>query len=179
MDQVKASYDAAFTTGTRHNRLRQTKAYFTFMLACNLDRLTPSLIDILLYIQCLANSFKTILAVKNYISGARSFLHQMGFPTEVFSSTLIQNLFKGLARLSTHVPLQAPALSVNDIKHMCDLLAVLGFPGTVARAAILLGFTTFLRQSNLLPTTGPTAAYVIRRQDLDLQGSVLWVTIST
>ena len=176
---MQASYDAAFTDGTRQNRRRQIRAYFMFMTAYNLNPYAPTLIDILLYIQCLANSYKTVTAVKNYLSGAKTSLQQMGIPIFVFLSPLVANLFKGLTRLSTHVPAQAPALRLIDIKRICDLLAALGPSARVARAAILLAFATFLRQSNLLPTPSPAAHHCIRRSDISLEEDVTWVRVNS
>ena len=168
IDQVQASYAAAFTEGTRQNHQRQAKAYLTFMIASALAPLTPSVLQILLYVQFLANSFKTVPTVKNYLSGAKSFLTQQGCDIQQFSSPLITNLFKGLARLSTHVPIQAPPLHIHDIKRVCDLLAALDNSARVARAAILIGFATFLRQSNLLLTPGPARHHYHRRGDIQV-----------
>ena len=176
---MQESYSAAFSEGTRQNHYRQAKAYLTFMLASTFSPLAPTVIQILLYIQFLANSFKTVLTVKNYLSGAKSFVTQQGAPTHQFSSPLISNLFKGLARMSMHVPTQAPPLRVNDIKRICDILAVMDDGARVARTAILMAFATFLRQSNLLPTAGSTAGHCIRRGDVHLEDGQLWITINS
>ena len=86
-------------------------------------------------------------------------------------------MIKGVARVSDHVPTQAPPLSVGDVKAMCDILQSMGGPALVARTAVLIGFHTMLRQSNLLPAAcGPTT-HNVRRRDVRRQGGLLWLDI--
>ena len=176
---LQESYSPAFTEGTRQNHIRQTKAYVTFMMASAFPPLAPTLIQLLLYIQFLANSFKAITTVKNYLSGAKTYILHQGGSVAHFQSPIITNLFKGLARLSTHVPAQAPPLSISDIKSVCDNLARLDDQAQVARTAILKGFATFLRQSNLLYTAGYGACHCMTRRDIQLIEGRLWITVNS
>ena len=180
-DQMQTSYSAAITEGTAANRLRQTRTYLTFMMGRRFNPYNPTIIQLLFYIQLLANSFRSILTVKNYVSGAKTFLTQQGAPTGVFNSFLIQSLFKGLTRLSNHIPQPALPIDVASIKHVCDLLAAIGGEAIVARTAILVGFATFLRQSNLLPVATPPFAgpHTIRRRDIYEQGGFMWITVNS
>ena len=98
---MQTSYSAAVTDSTAANRLRQTRTYLSFMLGRRCDPYFPTLINILLYIQLLANSFKSVATVKYYLSGAKTFLTQQATPTHFFSSPVISNLFKGLQRFAT------------------------------------------------------------------------------
>ena len=179
LDQMKASYSAAFAPGTQQNRTRQTRAYLTYMVAYNRPPFTPAVLDILLYTQFLANSLKSPASVKNYISGAKTFLQQQGASVAPFSSPLLINLFKGITRLSAHLPIPAPVIDLPRLKLMCDILAALDEDALTARAAILLGFTTLLRQSNLLPATATGQQHCIRRRDCLLEEDTLWVTINS
>ena len=179
MAQMQETYTAAFAPGTLQNRTRQTRAYITFMLAYNRSTLNPSLIDILLYTQFLANSLKSPASVRNYISGAKTFLLQQGAAVAVFSSPLLYNLFKGITKLSTHTPLPAPAIDVPRFKLLCDILTAMDADAATARAAILLGFTTLLRQSNLLPISPVGQTHCLRRRDCVLEQSTLWVTVNS
>ena len=151
----------------------------TFMIAYSFPILSPITVHLLLYIQLLANSFKSVATVKNYLSGAKSFLTQQGVFTNQFDSPLISNLFRGIAKISTHVPIQAPPLLPIDIKRMCDLLSALNDNAHAAKAAILLGFVTFSRQSNLLPSIGGGSSHVIRCQDVEVTDGQLWVTVNS
>ena len=177
--QMTASYSAAFSTGTLQNRSRQTRAYLTYMIAYGRPSMLPTILDILLYTQFLANSLKSPASVKNYISGAKSFLQQQGASIAPFSSPLLINLFKGITKLSAHIPVPAPAIDLPRFKLMCDLLAAMDADAATARTAVLLGFTTFLRQSNLLPASTIGQDHCIRRHDCILEENTLWVTMNS
>ena len=176
---MRESYSAAFAPGTHQNRTRQTRAYLTYMVAHNRPPYNPSVLDVLLYTQCLANSLKSPASIRNYISGAKTFLQHQGASVAPFSSPLLINLFKDITKLSAHVPAPAPAIDLPRLKHMCDLLAVMDSDAATARTAILLGFTTLLRQSNLLPATARGQDHCIRRRDCVLEDGTLWVTINS
>ena len=179
--QMQTSYAAAISEGTAANRLRQTRTYLTFMMGRLLDPYNPTIIHLLLYIQLLANSFKSVATVKNYVSGAKTFLTQHGVPTAVFNSPLINALFRGITRLSNHIPQPAMPIDINSIKRICDLLVALGRDAIIARAAILVGFATFLRQSNLLPVATPPycGPHTVRRRDIYEEGGFLWVVVNS
>ena len=67
----------------------------------------PSIPTILMYTQTLANTHKNVRSVKNYLSGANTFVRNAGGEIASFDSPLLANLIKGIARLSTHVPSSA------------------------------------------------------------------------
>ena len=85
-------------------------ADLSFMLASSYDNKNPILHHCLLYIRFLANSFKNVRSVKNYISGARTFINMIGGNPALFSSPMTFTLLKGLANQSHHVEQEAPAL---------------------------------------------------------------------
>ena len=143
--QLTSSYGAAFSQGTLHNRIRQAKAYLAFMLYYMFDYLNPTPLYLMLYIQFLANTHKNITSVKNYLSGAKTFISDAGGSTQAFYSPLLQNLYKGITRLSNHIPAPAPTLSVETIKAMCDVLAAMPGDAQTIRSAILMGFSSFVR----------------------------------
>ena len=88
-----------------------------YMLAYGVDyKNPPDTVTLLIYIQVLANSYKNITTIKNYISGAKTCVHNMGGNVTVFSSHEVSNMIKGVARVSDHVPTQAPPLAVGDVK---------------------------------------------------------------
>ena len=178
--QTTRTYSAAFTAGTTANKLRQAKVYIMYMLAYGLDYKKPSdTATLLIYIQVLANSYKNITTIKNYISGAKTYVHNMGGDVMVFSLHEVSNMIKGVARLSDHVPTQAPPLSVGTLRPCATFSSPWGGggPALVARTAVLIGFHTMLQQSNLLPAAcGPTT-HTVRRRDVRRQGKLLWLDI--
>ena len=156
---------AAYSPGTSKNHQRQAKLYIAFMLTAGYDPLFPSLTPLLHYVQLLANSFAAVTSVKNYLSGAKTYVRNAGGDPTPFTSRIIPDLLRGVTRLSTHVPSPAITLQPETIKAMCDVMWAFGPDARVARAAVLFAFATFLRQSNFLYT--PSAAgHMLTRRDV-------------
>ena len=174
-----ATYSNAYSVGTQENRQKQAEAYIAFCVLYNFQPTSPPLIAAALYTQCLANSFKSLSTVRNYLSGARSWITETNGDPSGFTSPVIQTLLKGLARNSTHIPTPAPVLDIVSICKLCDVLETLGPDGLIARAAILIGFATFLRQSNLVSPSPDiwSGVHTIRRGDVTLGDPGLWVTV--
>ena len=130
-----------------------------------------------MYAQYLANTHNNVRPVKNYISGAKSFVRNINGNTVPFDSYLLVNLIKGVARLSAHVPSRPPTLTASEVRRAADGLAAYGPGGTVARAALLFGVATFLRQSNFFAGGATTAAHLLTRGDLNFRPGGLDVTV--
>ena len=125
----------------------------------------PTLSPILHYTQFLANSFTSVASIKNYLSGAKTFVTNAGGDYSPFTSRIIPDILRGITRLSTHVPTPAASLDPITVKRMCDVMWALGPDARIARAAVLFAFATFLRQSNFLYTsTGAT--HMLTRGDI-------------
>ena len=139
--------------------------YIAFMLKAGHDPLFPSLSPILHYTQFLANSFASIASVKNYLSGAKTYVTNAGGDFSPFSSRIIPDIIRGITRLSTHVPTPAAYLDPMTVKLMCDVMWALGPDAREARAAVLFAFATFLRQSNFLHTSN-ASAHMLTRADV-------------
>ena len=177
--QMTSSYGAAFAHGTLINRARQARTYLSFMFTYTFPHLNPTVLHILLYAQFLANSYKNLITTKNYLSGAKTYITHAGGDASPFLSPQLTNMLRGLARASLHIPEQAPVIPINYIKAMCHMLEQQGAEGRAARAAILIGYATLLRQSNLLPTPGSGQHHVMTRQDVIDDGPVMWVNINS
>ena len=130
-----------------------------------------------MYVQHLANIHKNVRSVKNYVSGAKSFVRNANGNITPFDSYVLVNLIKGVARLSFHVPSRPPTLSPLDVCTCADDLAALGPGGVVARAALLFGVATFLRQSNFVAGPASTAGHLLTRGDLQFHPGGLHVTV--
>ena len=178
---MEISYAAAFAHGTSTNKSRQARAYLTFMLTFDFDPLAPTTTNILLYTQCLANSFKSIASVKNYISGAKTYTSQRSGDTSSFSSPLLANLIKGITKLSLHVPQQAPPIDIHTLKRTCDVFTSLGLEALPAKAVVLITYATLLRQSNTLSPAGYSdgGPHTLRRHHLTDSGHTLWVEVAS
>ena len=151
------------------------------MFTYSFPYLQPTVLHVLLYAQFLANSYKNIITTKDYMSGAKSYVANAGGDASVFLAPQVTNMLKGIARLSLHIPDQAPPIPISYIKGMCDYLDELGPQTQTARAAILIGYATLLRQSNLLPTPGPRHIqhHTITRDDIRDSRTPIWVTLNS
>ena len=132
-----------------------------------------------MYAQYLANIHSNVTSVKNYLSGAKSFVRNANGDLSPFESHVLSNLIKGVARLSTHIPSRPPTLTVTDLRRCSDDLGSIGPGGEVARAALLFGVATFLRQSNFVAGPASTAGHLLTRGDLHLTPTGLNVTVSS
>ena len=174
------TYRAAFSQSTADNHRRQARAYLLFMSAYNYDHMAPSILSSLMYIQCLVNSFKNMTSVRNYVSGARTYLAMVGGDPTALSSPLVATLLRGATRLSAHVPCPAPPIPRTQLIRLCAGLRRLGGDGRVAMAAVLFGVATFLRQCNYLPATlGREGPHLIRRGHVRAHGPSLLVLVES
>ena len=144
------SYQVALAEGTRKNRDRQAEHYLKFCLIHGIPYLTPSTLQTCLYAQALANQMSSPGSCKNYMSGVKLWITAHGGDPSPFSSPEVQAVLKGAARLSTHISAQAPGITPQDVMTICNYLGQAGPPGITLKAALLLGYFTFLRQSNIL-----------------------------
>lgn len=132
-----------------------------------------------MYVQYLANSHKAPSTVKNYLSGARLWIkHHRGSDLS-FSATEVIDVLKSNINFSLHVPTQAPALTPHHILIICTFLNSLHSPPPAFKAALLIGYTCFLRSSNLLSPSvtqwgGP---HTLRCSDISLAHPGLIVKI--
>lgn len=140
--------------GTAANRKRQSELYLRFCVVYGVQFLNPTVIDILMFIQFLKNSFASQVSVKNYVSGARTWIAQHKGSVHSFESNEVKQMFAGLDSVSTHVITPAYPLSVNDIKTICDYIDCHPAIPLAVKPCILIGYSCFLRTCNLLsPST--------------------------
>ena len=149
--QAIASYNAALSTRTHKNRLRQATMYLTFALQYGAEIYNPSVPECCLYQQYLANTLKSPLTRDNYTSGAKLWIEERGGNGDNLRSHQANYVAKGAQRLSPHIPNPAPPLMPADLVKACIYIDKAGYP--VLKAALTLGYFAFLRCSNLLSPT--------------------------
>lgn len=151
--QTVTAYEQSVTQGTLSNRRRQAKTYVTFALFYNVNLLFPSVLHAAMFVKYLANSYKAPTTVKNYVSGTRLWLkHHRGSDLS-FSTPEVAAVLTSSLNSSTYVPNQAPSLTPNHVSIICNFLDSLSSPLPAVKAALLIGYTCFLRSSNLLSPT--------------------------
>lgn len=106
-----------------------------------------------MYVQYLANTYKAISTVKNYLSGVRYWIAHHKGNVSSFSSEYVNSVIKYNMNKSTHVPNQAPPMTLHHLRIVCKFFdSTVNIP-PVFKAALLLGYACFLRSSNLLSPT--------------------------
>lgn len=132
-----------------------------------------------MYTQFLANSHASPATVRNYLSGAKTWVqHHMGNPLP-FQSYEFSNMFKSVSSASTHVPSQAAPLSPIDIKIICNFLDSHRLFPKAVKPCILMSYTTFLRASNMVSPTlsswgGP---HTLQFSDVSMYNNILVIRV--
>lgn len=148
-----ASYTSSVAPGTAANRRRQAEEYITFALQYHVPFLSPSVTHVCMYAQHLANTHASPNSIKNYLSGAKTWVGEHQGEIQAFLSPQLHQLVKGFVKNSTHVPQRAAPLSPHNVQLICNFLDRNPSAPLAIKPAILIGFSCFLRSSNILSPT--------------------------
>lgn len=107
---MRLSYDEAIAPGTARNKRAQAYLYIKFMLIYNFNYLAPTVAEVSMYAQFLANSYSSPATVKNYLSGAKTWTQHHTGETVSFDSPELNKLVKSFVTSSNHIPTQAAPL---------------------------------------------------------------------
>lgn len=142
------SYNSSVAPGTVANCVRQAKSYVKFTVLYNIPPLHPTDIHLCMYAQYLSNSHSCPQTVKNYISGAKTWVAEHGASIQPFLSRELDQLTKGYAKKSTHVPKRAYPLTVSHLAVISNYVrANPALPFSIL-PCIIVGLKCFLRASN-------------------------------
>lgn len=119
----------------------------------NVPFLFPDVTNACMFAQFLANKHAAPNTIKNYISGARTWIDEHQGNTCAFNSARFSQLVKGLVKNSDHVPVQATPLTNRHIGVICRFLDSSDTIPLAVKPALLIGYSCFLRASNLFTTT--------------------------
>lgn len=147
------TYSRALAPGTYENRAKQARCYIQFAVLYNVSYLSPSPTHVCMYSQYLANKFHTVSSVKNYLSGARSWIVDHGGNITSFLGHENNLMLKSLTKDSAHVVKRAFPLSLFHISAIASYLDLAANAPLCLKPCILIGFSCYLRSSNLLATT--------------------------
>lgn len=173
------TYSNSIAPGTAANRLTQARTYVCFSVIYNFEPLSPTSSNLCMYVQYLKNSFAAPTTVKNYLSGARTWIGEHGGNQTPFLALEYHQLTSGLTKRSQHVPQRAAPLNWEHIQTIVSFLdSTPGIPLAV-KPCVLIGYHSFLRSSNLLTPTlsswgGP---HTLSAQDLKLDDQGLEVSV--
>lgn len=145
-----ATYSSALAPGTYANRVKQAQSFLRFAGLYNVDFLNPSIVHACMYSQYLANVLKTVSAVKNYLSGALSWIYEHSGNPQAFNTSQVDHMLKSITKRSNHVVKRAFPLTLPHIRVIAIYLVSSRSIPLAVKAAVLLGFSCYLRTSNLL-----------------------------
>lgn len=144
------TYSRALAPGTYINKDKQAHCYITFAVLYNVPYLSPTTVHICMFYQYLANKLSSISSVKNYISGARSWVIEHGGNPLAFAGYEQSMMMKALAKDSTHVVKRAFPLNFEHISAIVSYLDSARNVPLAVKPCILIGFSCYLRSSNLV-----------------------------
>lgn len=173
------TYTDSVAPGTLVNRATQAKSYITFAVYYGFQPLFPTSTDICMYTQFLKNSFAAPTTVKNYLSGAKTWISEHGGSISAFSSFEYGQLSSGLSKRSQHVPARAAPLTWEHIRAIASFMdQTVGVPLS-AKPCLLIAYHTFLRSGNLLsPTmTAWGGAHTLLARDVTVSDQGLQISI--
>lgn len=147
------TYNTALAPGTYANRAKQARSYLRFALNYRFQYLTPSVLNISMYVQYLANSLSARSSVKNYFSGAKLWVQEhLGDITSL--TTYEANLMiKSVVKKSSHVTRRALPLTLAQVYKICDYLDMAPSTPKAIKPCLLIGYACYLRASNLTCTS--------------------------
>lgn len=132
------------------NRSRQARVYLKFAAHYNVTCLQPSITHAAMFVKFLGNSFTSPNSVKNYLSGAKTWISHHGGNFASFEAPVTLSVLKWLIKVSPHVPSPAPPLTPSLLHSVILFFDSHSFIPVAFKAALLLGYTCMLRASNLL-----------------------------
>lgn len=179
--QMLFAYQDSVSKGTATNRFTQAKAYVTFAVSYHFDPLAPTSTELCMYVQYLKNSFAAPTTVKNYLSGAKTWMAEHGGNITPFSSFEYQQLYAGITKRSQHIPKRAAPIGWQHVKIIARFLDSCPSAPYAAKPCILIGYYTFLRSSNLLSPTMSTwgGPHTIMAQDIRVSDEGLIISVHT
>ena len=151
--EVAATKGQAVKDSTKRNLLTYLNSYEKF---CNRYALPFFPVDnrqLCRFGQHLARTFQSVEAVGNYQSGVRTCQALLGFEIPNPQEKQMQLFTQGLKRVLLHEVKQAEPITPALLLKISLVVDYTDHIDMVAWVATLLGFTIFLRKSNLVPDT--------------------------
>lgn len=144
------TYYKALAPGTYLNRLKQARCYLTFAVLYSVPYLFPQPTHVCMFYQYLANGMKSVSSIKNYISGARTWVLEHGGNAHAFAGYEQSMMIKAITKDSSHVVKRAFPLT---LQHLSIIVAYLDSATNVplsVKPCVLIGYSCYLRSSNLV-----------------------------
>ena len=155
---------------TKRNILCQLKAYRRFCDRFELPYFPADNNQICRFGQFLARTFESPESVSNYLSGIRTCHSLLGMEPPDVKDKHMQWFIQGLKYIMMHAVKQATPITPQILLRISRVVNYLDQIEMVSWVATLVGFTMFLRQSNLVPTSMDSfdPKFQFRRADLHI-----------
>lgn len=106
-----------------------------------------------MYSQFLANTFPAPTTIRNYISGAKSWVLLHEGDLSAFLAPELATMAKAIKEKSLHVASPAPPLTPAHIRLVCEYIDSVSHIPLAVKPAILLAYVCFFRASNVVSPT--------------------------
>ena len=179
--ELITQYSKALSRGTWRNKSTQVAAFLDFCTQRQLQPLSLQVYDILSYLLVLGKTGKTPGTIMNYLSGAKTWVKASLGAVSAFDSYPVSIMKRGIYNNSVHVPKKAHPITPSALKGIVRYLLSAGASTKVFVAALLIGYFTLLRQSNLVPLSAEVeSAHSLSFGDVvALPGTLLIRVLST
>lgn len=149
--QVTLAQQKAFAESTNKNFKTQWKSYILFVLHANLQLVPASASATCLYVMFLKQSKLSYATIKNYLNGLRVFHLCHGFSFTALNSFEVRLVLQSIKRELHQAPLAKLAITPQILLDIAKFINLEAPQDYVAWTAMLIGFFSFLRKSNLVP----------------------------
>ena len=149
---VRRAQMSAFAEGTLSNLTYQWVKYLDFCLFYGFNALPADPHILCRYADYIASSVKSHKTVL-YISGVKTLHLLLNLPVKAFDDFIVRITLRGMGRLNTHTPNQAPPMTAHYLAEIKKLLDFGKEDDVILWAILLVGFFLLLRKSNLVPDT--------------------------
>lgn len=179
--QTIQTFNSALTPGTRANRHKQAEYYLTFCVKFNVHYLFPTILNVSMYVQWLANNLSSPSSLKNYLSGAKSWVSEHRGDITSFLSSEVAQMIKSVTKHTKHVVRRAAPIFLSHLSIICSYCDYHLMVPLAVKPCILLGHALYLRASNLVSPSmdvwgGP---HTLRVKDVSAFNDKLVVRISS
>lgn len=152
LDSVETRISMAYRPGTQRNQQHILFGYIALALTFRLDYLNPSVILLLVYIEHLVRTLKTASAVSSQFSSLRALMVRLRRCNDSFSDPYVASMLQSVGLHKRTVTFQRPPATTDVIAKILHVTDAQPY-ALQMRLAILIMFTTNMRQSNIFPAT--------------------------
>lgn len=140
----------AYRPSTQQNQIIMHRTYLSFCLYFGLQDLNPDPTTLCLYIEFLKRTFQSPNSIINYVSSINT-LHAIADCPPPKKTFAIASMIRATKLTMRHYPKQMRPITPQILLDICDICDQQGASGMALKAAFLMLYFTFIRQSNIAP----------------------------